>query len=866
VAVKITARNAGEFAGRSDWRLPNVNELATLLHFGAMSPATDALFASRTAISVPIAACRGQCGCLASPRTFAIASPAMLEIRVLELGCGLAAAYATRLLVDLGAAVTKVEPPQGDPLRRRGPVPRGGVDRGSGLFAYLNAGKGSVVLDAAAAADRGRLSELAAQHDILIESLGPGRLEETGLVHGEATAPPRTVVRISPFGQTGPYRDRPATSAVLQAAGGWAARIGTPEGPPYFVGGSIEEYAAGAYAAAAALTAYRQADATGERVEVDVSIFECIVGTVPYPMLQKIAFDRLGFPVPQRYQPIPGIMRCRDGSVGISALTGQHWSDVCALLEIPELGEKMREVTLRGDEWQKFIAKAEPWLLERNAAEIVELFQAMRVPAVPIGNGANLPTLEPFASRDFYVRQPGSGFLRPRSPLRLSATPAPMLRQSSRGAGGRDGAATLAPRAGQGARSSWGGGREGLPFSGLRVLDFTTFWAGPYFTMYLASFGADVVKVESPKHPDGFRFVAAFPQLGERWWEQSGVFHATNLGKRAITLDLEDARGKELARRLVADADVVAENFSPRVIEHFGLGYEAIRDLNPRAIVVRMPGFGLSGPCRDWVGWALTFEQMAGCAEITGEPGGRMFAPGGFADPVVGMHAAAALQAAIAHRERTGEGQLIEVAQVETVAAMTAEQVIHFSLTGVVLTRNGNRSDEAAPQGIYRAAGNDDWIALGVRDAGEWSALCGVIGRDDLRHDSSLADVVTRRARHDEIDRAIEAWAATRTARDAERELVAANIPAAKLLKTEDFYADAHLAKRCHFRTLDHEVCGPLAYPGWPLRFSSGPVEPYATAAPTLGRHNDEVLRGVLGLSQGEIDGLRAARVIGESM
>ena len=214
------------------------------------------------------------------------------------------------------------------------------------------------------------------------------------------------------------------------------------------------------------------------------------------------------------------------------------------------------------------------------------------------------------------------------------------------------------------------------------MLDLTTFWAGPYFTMYLASFGADVLKVESPKRPDGFRFVAAFPQLGERWWEQSGVFHATNLGKRAITLDLDHPRGKELALRLAADADVVAENFSPRVLEHFGLDYETIRSVNPRAILVRMPGFGLSGPCRDWVGWALTFEQMAGCAEITGEENGRMFAPGGFADPVVGMHAAAALQAALAHRDRTGEGQLIEVAQVEAVAAMTAEQVIHHSLTG----------------------------------------------------------------------------------------------------------------------------------------------------------------------------------------
>jgi crotonobetainyl-CoA:carnitine CoA-transferase CaiB-like acyl-CoA transferase len=795
----------------------------------------------------------------------------VLGLRVLEVGGGLAAAYATKLMVDLRASVTKVEPEGGDPLRRRGAAPRGGADRGNGLFQYLNAGKSSVVLNARAEADRGRLAGLVAENDIIVEGLDSGGLEAAASIGFEPLSRPAAVVHISPFGRGGPYRDRAATSAVLQAAGGWTARIGTPEGPPYFVGGHIEQYVAGAYAAAAALTAHRQATAIGEPVEVEVSIFECIVGTVPYPMLQKITFDRLGFPVPQRYQPIPGIMRCRDGYVGISSLTGQHWSDVCALLEIPELGEKMREVTLRGGEWKQFVAKAEPWLLARDAAEVVEMFQAMRIPAVPIGNGANLPQMEPFVSREFYVEQPGGRFLRPRSPLRLSAMPATEPRMAPRlgehsEATARVRQTTRHERASNAARSAWGGGRDGLPFSGLRVLDLTTFWAGPYFTMYLASFGADVVKVESPKRPDGFRFVAAFPQLGERWWEQSGVFHATNLGKRGITLDLDHPRGKELALRLVAEADVVAENFSPRVVEHFGLDHETIRRVNPRAIMVRMPGFGLAGPCRDWVGWALTFEQMAGCAEITGEANGRMFAPGGFADPVVGMHAAAALQAALIHRERTGEGQLIEVAQVEAVAAMTAEQVIHHSLTGEILSRTGNRCDEAAPQGIYRTAGDDEWIALTVRDAHEWKALCGVIGRDEWRGSASLEDLAARRAKHDEIDRAISSWSAARPARDAERELVASNIPAARLLKTDDFYRDPHLTARRHFRQLDHEVCGSLAYPSWPLRFSSGPEAPYATTAPTLGRHNDEILRDVLGLPDAEIAALRGARVIGESM
>lgn len=773
---------------------------------------------------------------------------ALAGVTVLEIGTVIASAYAGRLLADLGAEVRTF------PLPARAPVH--GAEPSAALRAHLDRGKPA--LDAAGGASRDpraefnrliELNQLIGSSDVVVESLGAGVLEQHG-----ADTKAGVLVRISPFGSSGPYRDRRASSLSLQAAGGWAARIGTPEGPPYFVGGEPEQFVAGAFAASAALSVLRYARENGKPASVDVSIFECIAGTVPYPMLQKITFDRLQFPVPQRYQPIPGIMRCRDGHVGISALTGQHWSDVCALIGTADLAAKMREVTLRGPEWIAFLAAAEPWLLARDAAEIVETFQALRVPAVPIGNGANLPSIEPFASRSFYVRDAETGVTRPGVPWRVSYEPSrgdtPPARTGSRPAHDERG---------------WGKGRPGLPLSGVRVLDLTTFWAGPYLTMYLASMGADVIKVESPKRPDGFRFVAAFPELGERWWEQSGVFHATNLGKRGLTLDLDHPRGKALALELAAEADVVAENFSPRVLEHFGLGTPALHAVNPRAIVVRMPGFGLSGPCRDWVGWALTFEQLAGCAERTGEAGGRRFAPGGFADPAVGMHAALVVQAALLARERTGRGCQIEVSQVEVVAAMTGEQVIHHSMTGEVLTRSGNRSSAAAPQGIYRAAGGDEWVGVTVADDEEWRSLCRVLGRADWASDLDLTTFVGRARRHDEIDRGIEAWTEARSAYDVEGLLARAGITAARLMKTGDFYADPQLAARAHFHGFEHPVAGALAYPDWPLRFSFG-TPPYGSGAPTLGQHNREILRDVLGLSGEEIDALYAEHVVGETL
>ncbi len=214
------------------------------------------------------------------------------------------------------------------------------------------------------------------------------------------------------------------------------------------------------------------------------------------------------------------------------------------------------------------------------------------------------------------------------------------------------------------------------------MLDLTTFWAGGYLTCYLGAFGADVVKLESIQRPDGFRYSGAQPFEGEDWYERSPLWQATNLNKRDITLDLSSRRGRELARRLAAQADVVVENFSPRVVEQFGLDYESLVALRPDVIAVRMPGFGLDGPWRDYVGWALNIEQVSGMSAVTGYAQGPPCNVQGPADPIVGVHAGVALLAALDHRRRTGEGQLIEVAQIEVGAAVTAEPVIEYSMNG----------------------------------------------------------------------------------------------------------------------------------------------------------------------------------------
>jgi crotonobetainyl-CoA:carnitine CoA-transferase CaiB-like acyl-CoA transferase len=377
---------------------------------------------------------------------------------------------------------------------------------------------------------------------------------------------------------------------------------------------------------------------------------------------------------------------------------------------------------------------------------------------------------------------------------------------------------------------------QALPFAGLKVLDLSTFWAGAYLTCYLGAFGADIVKVESIQRPDGFRYSGAFPFEGDDWYERSALWQATNLNKRDLTLDLTSQRGRDIARRLAAQADVVVENFSPRVVEQFGLDYESLIALNPNVIQVRMPGFGLEGPWRDYVGWALNIEQVSGMSAVTGYADGPPCNPQGPADPVVGVHAGVALLAALEHRRRTGEGQLIEVAQIEVGACVTAEPVIEYSMNGVVRPREGNRR-RGYLQGVYPTREDDVWVALSVPDDG---------GVD-----------------HDVFDELVTAWTRTQTAEVIVKILRAQNVPAEKLTASDQMYEIAQLDARGFYEEFEHPITGTHRYPGWPFRITPGTDRHHRTAAPTLGQHNDEVLRG-LGLTGEELAELREQRVIGE--
>jgi crotonobetainyl-CoA:carnitine CoA-transferase CaiB-like acyl-CoA transferase len=358
------------------------------------------------------------------------------------------------------------------------------------------------------------------------------------------------------------------------------------------------------------------------------------------------------------------------------------------------------------------------------------------------------------------------------------------------------------------------------------VLDFTAFWAGPFATSWLSAMGADVIKVEAVQRPDGIRFSASVsPRQDPQFFEKSALFHAANLGKRGITLDLSRPEGLDLAKQLIATSDVVIENFTPRVLEQFGLDEETVRSLRDDVIFARLPAFGLTGPWRNRPGFAQTMEQLTGMAWVTGYEGGPPIIAGGLVDPMVGTHAALAVVAALDHRARTGEGQLVEVPLVEVATAVTAEQVIRYSVDGSLGGRRGEH-------GVYRCDGNDAWVAIdGARDPLDAEARA--------------------------------AWCATRSADDAARELVAEGIPAAAMVPAHLGASDPQMHARNFFEQVEHPLVGTHDYPTWPMRFSAGPSSYWRGPAPTLGQHNAEILGGELGLDAETLKRLEESGVIG---
>jgi crotonobetainyl-CoA:carnitine CoA-transferase CaiB-like acyl-CoA transferase len=707
-------------------------------------------------------------------------------LRVLDTSEDVAGAYCAKLLADLGADVVATHE-----------IPR---DR-SELFTYLRTSQ-------QIAADSTSAVRLLTEADIVIGGL-------------DVADGPLVRVAISAFGAGGPdsYLDLP--EPVLQARSGALSAHGHLSHPPLTLGGELGEYVTGVFAALGAATAWWRASRTGTPELVDVSKLEAMQLTmVTTPTLMaNFPGGRHGT---TRWVMIPGNEPCKNGQyVGITTVTSQQWLSLLRVIGRDDLTDDKKLTTMigrfiRADEVNAILHE---YTEGHTADEVVAACAEDRVPAAIVGNGAELPRFEQLLAREVFVGQPGEGWIRPRAPFRLSGVADRQLRAPE---------VAAEPRW----SGSWDRRPDAVgerPFAGVTFLDFTAFWSGPCATAWFASMGADVIKVESAQRPDGIRLSATVrPDQNPRFYELSPLFHAANLGKRGITLDLNTDEGLELVRQLVATVDVIAENFTPRVMDAFGLDYDAVTAINPSAVMLRLPAFGLSGPWRDRPGFAQTMEQLTGMAWVTGYDGGPPIIPGGFVDPLVGAHAALALVAALEHRGRTGQGQLVEMPMIEVAAAVTAEQVIAYSAHGSLIGRRG-------AGGVFRCRGDESWIAIDE-------------GSDPLDADARAT------------------WCAERDAADAVASLQSDGIAAAEMVAACEALEDPQHRARRFFQAIDHPDAGLQHYPGWPLRLSEGPSVPWTGPAPQLGQHTEAVLREKLHVDDRQLELLRQADVIGTSL
>jgi crotonobetainyl-CoA:carnitine CoA-transferase CaiB-like acyl-CoA transferase len=776
-------------------------------------------------------------------------------LRVVDLSTEIAGPYCTKLLADAGADVVKLEGGGGDPLRSWSASGAKLGDDDGALFRFLNTSKRAVLGELG----DGPVDELVAAADLLVESSGPDAVD-VGALH---RANPRlTVLSISPFGRAGPWAERPATEFTLQAWCGSTGGRGVPDGPPMHAGGRLGEWVGGAYAAVAALAGVARARRRDRGEHVDLSLLECMCLSMnTYAPLFASFSGWKQTTGPARSVELPSIEPTADGYVGFCTITGQQFRDFLVLIERSDLLDDKELASAQGRmrRMGEFLDAVHPWTRRHGTDEIIELATLLRIPVAPIGTGETVTGFEHFRERGTFVSHPDGDFVQPRVPYvvgdrpRPAFGPPPALGEHTATVtwGRRDGSVTTPER-------------DPLPLEGLRVLDFTAFWAGPAATHMLAALGADVIKVESIQRPDGMRFTTTARPSVDRWWEWGPVFNGANAGKRGITVDMTRPEGLALAKRLVAWADAVVENFTPRVMDGFGLDWAAVAAANPRAIMVRMPGFGLSGPWRDRTGFAQTMEQVSGMAWMTGLTDGPPLIPRGACDPMAGMHAVIALLVALDERERTGRGALVEMTMVEAALNAAAEQVIERSAYGTLLHRDGNRGPVAAPQGVYRCRGDEQWLALAVATDAQWRGLLAALSDPEWAADPTLAGVAGRRSAHDRLDEELARWC-SRHDRDELVELLAKHgVPAAPVLAPRDIAANPHMRARGFFETVDHPVVGTHDLPGLPFRLSERGTGWLRSPPPTLGQHNDEVLGGVLGLSDDEIRGLRADGVIGD--
>lgn len=793
------------------------------------------------------------------------------DLRVVEIGSSAATSYCARLFADFGADVQKVEPPSGDPLRCCAPLTGNG---GSAWFAFLNFNKSSIIINGGDPDAPTELTRLIEDCQILVDGrdVDPADCPFVDLAAIRQRRPGLIYLDASWFGRGGPYTDFCATDSTVRALAGLIKLVGPVEGPPLHAPDFQTGILAGLWGFIAAASSVLGQKKDGIGRSWSLSIFEANLALSEEFMLEASArpdvMRRMGV---NRFWPTfpAGIYETKQGWLGVTTITPAQWRAFCSMLGLSELGDDPALVLGIGrlERFEYIERQFTPRLKTRTAQEWFVEGLKRKIPIVPVPEISDLlQDAEKKVRRAIVPVQFGAeDCLSVGSVQRLTLTPprpggkvpAPGEQQTSdhtRYIG------TASDSVG-----SIGGG--GLPLHGVRVIDFTMGWAGPLCTRTLADLGADVIKIEAIQYPDWWRGVDRRPAyVDAQMYEKTIRFCIMNRNKRGITLDLKRLQGRTLAKRLVKEADIVVDNYSVDVLPKLGLGYDVLRALNPRLVMMSMSAFGVSSVHRDCRAYGSTLEQGSGLPSVIGHPDGPpVMGHVAFGDAVGGLNGCAAVLVALIHAQSTGRGQFIDLAQVECMMPFAAPWITIHSTGDASAPKYGNRHPQFVPHGCFRCAGEDNWIVVAATNEDMWQRLAIRIGRPDWATDPSMKTAKARRTAQVDIEKAIEAWTITRDAEQAMFELQSAKISAGVARLPNDLLKDRHLGARGYLQDVERAFIGQHPQPSMPIREATGPYE-IRNPAPTLGEHNTEILSGLLGLSDAEIAQLASERIIGTAM
>ena len=818
-----------------------------------------------------------------------MAGGALSGLRVLECGDFVAAPFAASLFGHLGADVVKVEPPEGDSNRRRGPYPGGKSNPESGgLHLYLDQAKRGAVLDLDDAGGWAEFRRLAAAADVVIASGEASKLRRRGLTYDalKEVNPALVVTSVTPFGLEDSRSDLPMRELCDLAAAGWLSMspgaLDDPSLPPLKPFGQQAHYQAGIHAGVSTLGAIAARERFGVGQQVDVSVQAAIASQVESGLVHYTYGGRVASRLGTRIVGPWGMVQLADGLMFLVCVTEDDWKRLLEYIGNPEWADSplFADRLLRAENNDGLLPLIESELAGHDVMKTYSEMQERRIPCAPISEMADLLDHPHLEHRDHFqdVDHPVAGkWTYPGAPWNFSKTPwqvvsrAPLLGEHTDEVK-RDwtkpriaSPVVAPPDAGTGER---------LPLDGVRVIAFTWVWAGPMCGLQLAHLGADVIRVESSLRMDTLRAGAPPFWGGQSGPNRSGYVNQYSQGKRSVTLNLKNPDAVEIAYDLIRHADVVVDNFGAGAMERMGFGYEKLRAIKPDIVQISMAGHGQTGPIANFVAYGPTQVPMIGLASLTGYPGGGPREVGiSYGDPNGGMQAAFAVLAALYHKRHTGEGQYIDMSQWEAAIPLVNEGLLTYQMTGKQPARMGGRDEFQAPQGVFRCLGpggpsgeaqrrasqtsEDDWLAVSCWTDDEWQALARCIGRPDLAKDAGLASAAGRKEREEELEAAISAWTAQKQREEAAAALQAAGVPAQWVHTTKDVVEDPGLAARNFWVELPHCECSGARHAGIPWLLSGTPLR-VRRAAPCLGEHTDEVLREVLGKTDAEIEELRS--------